>query len=56
MCGLDASSVGQGPVVGFCEHSNEPSCFIKSWNLNLLLKKDSDQLKLKLLLSFTPVL
>jgi hypothetical protein len=23
-CGLDASGLGQGPVVGSCEHSNKP--------------------------------
>jgi hypothetical protein len=28
-CGLDASESGQGPVVGSCEHGNEPSGFIK---------------------------
>jgi len=24
-CGLDASGLGEGPVVGLCEHGNEPS-------------------------------
>jgi len=28
-CGLDASGSGQGPVEGFCEHSNEPVGFVK---------------------------
>jgi hypothetical protein len=28
-CGLDASGSGQGPVVGSCEHDNEPSGSIK---------------------------
>jgi len=28
-CGLDASSYGQGPVAGACEHGNEPSGSIK---------------------------
>jgi hypothetical protein len=27
--GLDASGSGQGPVVGCCEHGNEPSGSIK---------------------------
>jgi hypothetical protein len=27
--GLDTSGSGQGPVVGSCEHSNEPSVSIK---------------------------
>jgi hypothetical protein len=26
---LDSAGSGQGPVAGFCEHSNEPSGFIK---------------------------
>jgi hypothetical protein len=29
MCGLDASSLGFGPVVDFCKHRNEPSRSIK---------------------------
>jgi hypothetical protein len=28
-CGLDASGAGQGPVVGPCEHGNEPRDPIK---------------------------
>jgi hypothetical protein len=28
-CGLDFSGLGWGPVVGFCEHSNDPSGSIK---------------------------
>jgi hypothetical protein len=28
-CGLDSSGSGQGPVAGSCEHSNEPSGFVK---------------------------
>jgi len=28
-CGLEASSSGQGPVVGSCEHGNEPMGSIK---------------------------
>jgi hypothetical protein len=28
-CGLDYSGSRYGPVVGFCEHSNEPSGSIK---------------------------
>jgi hypothetical protein len=30
-CGVDASGSGLGPVVGSCEHSNEPSGSIKVW-------------------------
>jgi hypothetical protein len=29
MCGLDSSGSGYGGVAGSCEHSNEPSRFIK---------------------------
>jgi hypothetical protein len=29
--GLDSSGLGEKPVAGFCEHSNEPSGFIKWW-------------------------
>jgi len=29
MCGLDASGSGQGPVVGSCENTDEPSGFTK---------------------------
>jgi hypothetical protein len=29
-CGLDVSGSVQGPVVGSCEHGNEPSFSIKS--------------------------
>jgi hypothetical protein len=32
MCGLDASGLGQGPVVGSCEQGNEPSGSIKGGN------------------------
>jgi hypothetical protein len=28
-CGLDMSGLGQGPLVGFCEHSNESSGSIR---------------------------
>jgi len=28
-CGMDSSGSGQGPVVGSCEHSNEPLGSIK---------------------------
>jgi hypothetical protein len=28
-CGLDSSDLGYGPVVGFCEHGNEPSGSVK---------------------------
>jgi hypothetical protein len=28
-CGLDASSSGQGPVAGSCEHGNERSGSVK---------------------------
>jgi hypothetical protein len=28
-CGLDATGSGKRPVVGRCEHGNEPSGFIK---------------------------
>jgi hypothetical protein len=28
-CGLDASGLGYGPVVGCCEDGNEPLCSIK---------------------------
>jgi len=28
-CELDTSDSGQGPVAGFCEHGNEPSCCTK---------------------------
>jgi len=28
-CGLKISGLGQGPMVGFSEHSNEPSAFMK---------------------------
>jgi hypothetical protein len=27
-CGLDSSDLGQGPVVGSCEHGDEPLCSI----------------------------
>jgi hypothetical protein len=29
--GLDSSGSGQGQLVGFCEHGNEPSGSIKCW-------------------------
>jgi hypothetical protein len=29
VCGLDSCGSGQAPVVGFCEHGNEPSGSIK---------------------------
>jgi hypothetical protein len=29
MCGLNACGSGQGPVVGFCKHGNEPFGSIK---------------------------
>jgi hypothetical protein len=32
-CELDASDSGQGPVVGSCEHGDEPSGFIKGGEL-----------------------
>jgi hypothetical protein len=32
--GLDASGSGQGPVVGFCEHGNEPSGSIRAENFS----------------------
>jgi hypothetical protein len=35
-CGLDAYDSGQGPVLGSCEHGNEPSGSIKG--------RDFDQL------------
>jgi hypothetical protein len=28
-CGVNVSSSGQGPVAGSCEHSNEPSGYMK---------------------------
>jgi len=30
-CGLDASGLGEGSVVGSCEHGNEPLDSIKGW-------------------------
>jgi len=35
-CGLDASGSGQGPVVGSCEHVNEPLGSIKCTEFDLL--------------------
>jgi hypothetical protein len=32
-CGLDASGTGLGPVIGSCEHGNEPSGSIKGEEL-----------------------
>jgi len=29
MCGLDSSDLGQGPVIGSCEHGNKLSCSIE---------------------------
>jgi hypothetical protein len=31
--GLDRSGSGQGPVEGSCEHGDEPSGFIKCWDV-----------------------
>jgi hypothetical protein len=28
-CGLDTTGSGWGPVLGSCEHNNEPSSYIK---------------------------
>jgi hypothetical protein len=28
-CGLDSSGLGEGPLVGSCEHGTEPLGFIK---------------------------
>jgi hypothetical protein len=31
--GLDSSRPAEGPVEGSCEHGNEPSGFIKCWEI-----------------------
>jgi hypothetical protein len=31
--GLDRSGLGQGPVKGSCEQGNEPSGYIKCWEV-----------------------
>jgi hypothetical protein len=30
---LDSASSGYGPVAGFCEHGNEPSCSIRKQDI-----------------------
>jgi hypothetical protein len=30
-CGLDSYDTGKGPMVGFCEHGNEPLVAINCW-------------------------
>jgi hypothetical protein len=29
VCGQDSSGSREGPVTGFCEHGNEPLCYVK---------------------------
>jgi hypothetical protein len=37
---LDLSDLGQGPVVGSCEHGNEPSVSVKSGVIYLRFTND----------------
>jgi hypothetical protein len=30
---MDLTGSGYGPIAGFCEHGNEPSGYIKGWEL-----------------------
>jgi hypothetical protein len=36
MCGLESHGSGQGPVLGYCEHGNEPSGSIKGGEFDQL--------------------
>ena len=36
--GLQLCGSGQGHLLGCCEHGNEPSCFIRCWEILGLLR------------------
>ena len=36
--GLQFCGSGEGQLLGSCEHGNEPSCFIKCWEILDLLR------------------
>jgi hypothetical protein len=38
-CELDSSGSGYDPVVGCCEHGNEPLDCMKGWELLVLLSR-----------------
>jgi hypothetical protein len=36
---MDPSVSGYNPMMGFCEHGNEPSVSVKKWGISLLAER-----------------